>query len=105
MCVGLIAAGWLDGTINMVHWFSVKTTLEIPDSVYRRIKARAAANGHSVKVFVNEAVIEKLGLAEGSSGSGQSWRALFGRASTKTVQGIQRRIDEEFSKVNLEEWR
>jgi hypothetical protein len=38
----------------------VKTTLEIPDSVFRRAKARAAERGIPLRQFVTEAVEEKL---------------------------------------------
>lgn len=83
----------------------MKTTLEIPDAVYRKIKARAAAQGQSVKGFVNEAVQEKLEQVNGKSGVPSSWRSLFGRASAKVVQSVQQRIDEEFSQVEPEDWR
>jgi hypothetical protein len=38
----------------------MKTTLEIPDTVFRRAKARAAQQGIPLRQFVTEAVEEKL---------------------------------------------
>jgi len=48
----------------------VKTTLEIPDSVFRRAKARAAERGIPLRQFVTEAVEEKLTVKEPSSKPG-----------------------------------
>ena len=44
----------------------MKTTLEIPDSVFRRAKARAAERGIPLRQFVTEAVEEKLTVKEPS---------------------------------------
>ncbi|MGH9783739.1 MAG: hypothetical protein ACRD88_06095 [Terriglobia bacterium] len=38
----------------------MKTTLEIPDSIFRRAKAKAAAQRISLRQFVTDAVAEKL---------------------------------------------
>jgi len=38
----------------------VKTTLEIPDSIFRRAKSVAARRGIALRAFVTEAVEEKL---------------------------------------------
>lgn len=38
----------------------MKTTLEIPDRVFRRAKARAAERGVALREFVTEAVEDKL---------------------------------------------
>jgi hypothetical protein len=38
----------------------MKTTLEIPDPVFRRAKAKAAERGQALRAFVTEALQEKL---------------------------------------------
>ncbi|MGO9270057.1 MAG: hypothetical protein ACLQOO_07365 [Terriglobia bacterium] len=38
----------------------MKTTLEIPDGIFRRAKAKAAGRRISLRQFVTEAVAEKL---------------------------------------------
>jgi len=38
----------------------MKTTLEIPDPIFRRAKAKAAERGVPLRQFVSEAVAEKL---------------------------------------------
>ena len=44
----------------------MKTTIEIPDHLYREAKARAALRGTPLREFVSEALAEKL--ARGNSG-------------------------------------
>lgn len=41
----------------------MKTTLEIPDAVFRKAKSAAAERGVALRVFVTEAVEEKLAAA------------------------------------------
>ncbi len=38
----------------------MKTTLEIPDALFRRVKSNSAERGQSLKAFVSEALQEKL---------------------------------------------
>jgi hypothetical protein len=45
---------------------AMKTTLEIPDTVFRRAKTQAASRGVTFREFVTEAVREKLALKKGS---------------------------------------
>ena len=40
----------------------IKTTLEIPDAIFRRAKSMAAARGTSLHEFVTEAVKERLAI-------------------------------------------
>ena len=42
----------------------MKTTLEIPDPVFRKAKAQAAERGIPLRQFVTEAVQEKLAAAK-----------------------------------------
>jgi hypothetical protein len=46
----------------------VKTTIEIPDPLFRKAKARAVERGQSLKDFVTEALRDKLD----ASGAGVS---------------------------------
>lgn len=82
----------------------MKTTIEIPDPVFRKAKSRAAARGQSLKDFVTEAVQEKL--ANVREGSAQpEWMEGFGklkRLRRETVR-IQARIDQEFEKIEDED--
>jgi hypothetical protein len=60
MCRGLIVSH------KYGYPHRVKTTLEIPDPIFRRAKSMAAQHGIPLRAFVTEAVTEKLaaGLKE-----------------------------------------
>ena len=53
----------------------MKTTLEIPDPVFRRAKAKAAEQGIPLRQFVTEAVQEKL---KGSVAEAKPWMKMAG---------------------------
>ncbi len=85
----------------------MKTTVEIPDTLYRQVKARAALKGQSIKDFLVEAVRAKIKNDTRQSKAKHKttgWRAVFGAADPKEVAEVQRIIDEEFSKVDPEGW-
>ena len=51
----------------------MKTTLEMPDQIFRRAKARAAERGIPFRQFVTEAVRDKLELE--SKPAAKSWKS------------------------------
>lgn len=81
----------------------MKTTVELPDALYRKIKARAAARGQSVKAFFLDALRDKLS-EENRVAAEPGWRSVFGKAPSKEVRNVQRVIDEEFSRIDPEGW-
>jgi hypothetical protein len=86
----------------------VKTTLEIPDSVFRRAKAKAAERGQALRAFVTEALQEKLsGRPAASSRDHAPWMKGFGqlRPLRRETARIQRVIDREFEVVEPEDRR
>ena len=80
----------------------MKTTLEIPDAVFRRAKSIAAERGIPFREFVTEAVKDKLA---GRNAAGKPWMAAFGklRHLRKETARINRRIEEEFEQVEAED--
>ena len=81
----------------------VKTTLDIPDDVFRQSKARAALRGQSLKSFVAEALTAHL--AEASSGDRQPpWRAVFGAATKRQTSELDAIIETEFGQVDASLW-
>lgn len=46
---------------------SMKTTLEIPDVLFRKAKSRGAERGQTLKEFVNDALQEKLAPKRGTA--------------------------------------
>jgi hypothetical protein len=84
----------------------MKTTIEIPDPLFRRAKSRAAERGQSLKELVTEALQEKLGARTGkASPSEPAWMEGFGklRRLRKETERIQARIDEAFEIVEPED--
>ena len=58
----------------------MKTTIEIPDSVFRRAKAKAAERGQALRAFVTGALQEKLSGRPAASGSNHApWMKGFGQ--------------------------
>ena len=82
----------------------MKTTLEIPDPVFRRAKAQAAQRGIPLRQFVTEAVEEKI--RAGSKAKEKPWMRMVGQLShlRKETARITRLIDAEFEKIEPEEW-
>ena len=84
----------------------VKTTVEIPDSLFRRAKARAAERGQPLKEFLTEAVQEKLaGRRPGPDPQAPPWMRGFGRlrALRRETAKIQRIIDATFGVIEPED--
>jgi hypothetical protein len=82
----------------------MKTTLEIPDAVFRRAKSVAARRGIPLRAFVTEAVEEKLDA--GRKAQEKPWMAAFGKLKhlRKETARINAVIAEEFEKIEPEEW-
>ena len=81
----------------------MKTTLEIPDPVFRKAKAKAAERGIPLRQFVTEAVEEKLKAKDPFRD--KPWMKSFGglRHLHKENVRIQKLIDEEFGKLEPED--
>ncbi|PYU26902.1 MAG: hypothetical protein DMG32_09010 [Acidobacteria bacterium] len=83
----------------------MKTTLEIPDAVFRRAKSVAAARGIPLRAFVTEAVKDKV-AAETKAGE-RPWRKHMGKLKHlhKETVRINRLIEEDSEKIDAEMWR
>ncbi|HEV2202349.1 MAG TPA: hypothetical protein VGR73_21230 [Bryobacteraceae bacterium] len=81
----------------------MKTTLEIPDPVFRKAKAKAAERGIALREFITEAVEEKL--AGGPATAEKPWMRMAGglRHLRKETARIQRLIDQEFEQIEPED--
>ena len=78
----------------------MKTTLEIPDPIFRRAKSAAVQRGIPLRVFVTEAVSDKL-----ATGSGKPWMDAFGklRHLSRETARINRIVEEEFEQIEPED--
>jgi len=84
----------------------MKTTIEIPDPLFRKAKSRAAERGQTLKQLVTEALREKLAIESGRVSTTEPvWMRGFGklRRLRKETERIQARIDEAFEVVEPED--
>ncbi|MEO8050414.1 MAG: hypothetical protein ABI833_08385 [Acidobacteriota bacterium] len=80
----------------------MKTTLEIPDPILRKAKAKAAERGIPLRQFVTEAVQEKLAGPRTSDKPWMEGACKLRHLHAETVR-IQRFIDEEFGQIEPED--
>jgi hypothetical protein len=81
----------------------MKTTLEIPDAIFRRAKSVAAERGIPLREFVTQAVKDKL--ASENATEKKPWMVAFGKLShlRKETARINRIIEEEFEQIEPED--
>lgn len=75
----------------------MKTTLDIPDAIFRRAKARASEQGVPLRQFVSEAVAEKLGAPAAKEARIRLAGGL--RHLRKESARINQRIEKEFESM------
>ncbi len=86
----------------------MKTTLELPDGLFRRAKVAAAERGQSLDDFVTEALRDKLALHGGHARANErEWMQGFGKLKRlhKETMRVQSVIDQEFEVVGPEDRR
>ncbi|MEI6322429.1 MAG: hypothetical protein WCP60_04930 [bacterium] len=83
----------------------MKTTLELPDDLLRKVKASAASSGRTMKLYLIEAIQEKLASQEAMSS--KPWLAHFGVLAHLggERQMIESRVHEEFETVDSNQWK
>ena len=81
----------------------MKTTLEIPDFLFRRAKSAAAERGIPLRQLVTEAVQEKLG----TSSQEKPWMKHLGKLKHlhKERKQIEKRVEEAFERIDPEVWK
>jgi hypothetical protein len=83
----------------------MKTTLEIPDAIFRRAKSRAAEQGIPLRQFVTEAVAARL--QNTSPSEARPWMKHFGKlkALRKETRRINKLIEDASEKIDPEMWK
>ena len=82
----------------------MKTTLELPDALFRSAKIAAAQQGRPLKDLVTEALRDKLkGPMPAARATGPPWMKLFGafgnsRAARADTRRVQAAVDAEFGR-------
>ena len=82
---------------------AVKTTLEIPDFLFRRAKSVAAERGIPLRQLVTEAVQEKLK----TTSQDKPWMKHLGglKHLHKERKRVEKHVEEAFEKIDRELWR
>jgi len=82
----------------------MKTTLEIPDQIFRKAKATSAALGIPLREYVTQAVQEKLSMS--SKLPGKPWLECAGELAHLHEENgrIQKIVEEEFGQIEAEDW-
>ncbi|HTS18455.1 MAG TPA: hypothetical protein VMP11_12845 [Verrucomicrobiae bacterium] len=83
----------------------MKTTVEIPSSLFRKWKTSAAARGQSMKEFLTSALQEKLAGRNRGNGRDTGWKTVWGKASAGQIRNVDAVIQAEFEKIEPENWR
>jgi hypothetical protein len=83
----------------------MKTTLEIPDTVFRRAKSMAAERGIPLREFVTEAVKDKLAAVTRSTE--KPWVKHMGKLKhlRRETTRINRIIEQDSEQIDAEMWR
>jgi len=83
----------------------MKTTLEVPDSIFRRAKSKAAEQGMPLRQFVTEALEDKLRTLPAPPQ--KPWLKHVGKLKhlRKESKRINRVIEEHTEKIDAELWR
>ena len=83
---------------------NMKTTLEMPDALFRRAKATAAHRGIPLRQLVTEAVEDKLKVS--SVETSKPWMRHIGKLKrlSKETQRINRVIEDSFEQIEPETW-
>jgi hypothetical protein len=76
----------------------MKTTLEVPDALFRRAKSAAAERGIPFRQLVTEALAEKLTVRRTAE---KPWMTSFGklRSLRKESARIARVVNDEFEQI------
>ena len=83
----------------------MKTTIEIPDLLFRKAKSHAAERGQTLKEFVNDALKARLETQLGGNPGNPKWMDGFGSLGhlRKETARIQAAIDETFEMIEDED--
>ena len=84
----------------------MKTTLEIPDELFKRVKMRAVSRGYTLKRYISEALESKL-RDEAEENTPKPWMKSFGRLShlKDETQLIEKRVEAEFETIDQAGWK
>jgi hypothetical protein len=92
---------------NMGIWVAMKTTIELPDSLFRRAKTAAVKEGMTLKQLFTEALESRLDSSRIGEGKAAlpRWRRAYGalRHLRRERKVIEQAIESEFEKIEPED--
>jgi hypothetical protein len=89
-------------------WVSMKTTIELPEALFRRAKSMAVQEGVTLKQLLTEALESRLDVKR-SARNGKTapprWMRAYGalRHLRRERKAIERAIESEFEKIEAED--
>ena len=83
----------------------MKTTIEIPDELFKKAKATAAMEGESLRELICDALETRLASAPVPRTGRAGWRNVFGLADPKAVAKVDELIDADLERADPSEWR
>lgn len=83
----------------------MKTTVEIPDELFKQAKVLAALEGVSMRQLITESLQQRVMSRSQQTKTEPSWRRAFGamRSYRKENRRIERLIEQEFEQVESED--
>lgn len=84
----------------------MKTTVELPDTLFRSAKARAAQEGLSLKIFFERAVVSHL-ARKWTPAPAPGWKRSFGKLKDikAAVREVQNVVERDLSRVERDTWK
>ncbi len=81
----------------------MKTTVQIPDALYRRVKSKAAGEGQTFRTFLTQALREKL--AQSGAAGEKPWLKMAGALAHLGGENrrIKQLIEDEFEVIEPED--
>jgi hypothetical protein len=83
----------------------MKRMIEVPNGLFRKWKASAAARGQSMKDFLTSALQEKLAGQSRGNGETSGWKTVWGKAPPGQVRDVDAVVQAEFERIEPENWR
>jgi hypothetical protein len=83
----------------------MRTSIEVPDDLFRKIRVHTAENGITFRQFILDSAEQALEASHRSSNN--AWRSVFGVMADHSheMERIKKRIDDEFEPIDPEEWK
>ena len=85
----------------------MKTTLDLPEDLFKRAKIFAISHGFTFKDLVSEALEEKMSIPK--SAAQKPWMKLAGVANTPELREelarMEKIIEENFEQIEDEDWK